>query len=81
MHNVTVYSAERSSTKLDVLISEIGGSEISRILDEASKITTADPDYWRTPPIHYLENTSHIVDRKVHRQALKYVTLNNTLYH
>jgi hypothetical protein len=45
MHSVTVCSAERSSTKLDVLISETGGSEISRILDEASKITTADPDY------------------------------------
>jgi hypothetical protein len=31
--------------------------------------------------VHYFENPSHIVDRKVQRQALKYVVLDNTLYH
>jgi hypothetical protein len=35
----------------------------------------------RTPLIHYLENPDHIADRKVRRQALKYVMLDNTLYH
>jgi hypothetical protein len=39
------------------------------------------PDDWRTPLICYLENPGHITDRKVRRQALKYVTLHNTLYH
>jgi hypothetical protein len=28
---------------------------------------TADPDDWRTPLVHYLENLGHIVDRKVWR--------------
>jgi hypothetical protein len=41
---------------------------------------TANPDDWRTSPISYLENPGHIVDRKVQRQALKYVMLGNTLY-
>jgi hypothetical protein len=39
------------------------------------------PDDWRTPLICYLENPGHITDRKVQQQALKYVTLHNTLYH
>jgi hypothetical protein len=65
MRNVTVCSAEPSSAKLNVLVSEIGGSGISRISDEASKTTTADPDDWRTPLVHYLENPDHIADRKV----------------
>jgi hypothetical protein len=39
-----------------------------------------DPDDWRTSLVHYLENPSHIVDRKVRWQALKYVMLDNTLY-
>jgi hypothetical protein len=42
---------------------------------------TAEPDDWRTPLVRYLENSGHIVDRKVRRQALKYVMLDNTLYH
>jgi hypothetical protein len=40
---------------------------------------TTDLDDWRTPLVRYLENPSHIVDRKV-RQALKYIMLDNTLY-
>jgi hypothetical protein len=40
-----------------------------------------EPDDWRTPLIRYLENTGHIVDRKVQRQALKYDVLDNDLYH
>jgi hypothetical protein len=31
--------------------------------------------------VRYLENPSHIAHRKVQRQALKYVMLDNTLYH
>jgi hypothetical protein len=80
MHSATVCSAEPSSTKLDVPIYETGGSEISRILDEASKMTTTGPDDWSTPLIRYLENSGHITDRKVWWQALKYVVLDNTLY-
>jgi hypothetical protein len=65
MRSVTVCSAERSSARSNVPVSEIGGSGISRISDEASKTTTADPDDWRTPLVHYLENPDHIADRKV----------------
>jgi hypothetical protein len=32
-------------------------------------------------PVRYLESLGHIADRKVQRQALKYVMLDNTLYH
>jgi hypothetical protein len=81
MHSVTVCSSEPSSTKPDVLVSETGGFEISRISDEASKTMTVDPDDWRTPLVHYLENPGHIADRKVRQQDLKYVVLDNTLYH
>jgi hypothetical protein len=80
MHSTIVCSAEPSSTKLDVPVSKIGGSKISRISDEASKMTTANPDDWRTPLVHYLENRGHSADRKVQCQALKYVVLDNTLY-
>jgi hypothetical protein len=81
MHSATVSSAEPSSKKLNVLVSETRGSGISRILDEASKTTMTDPDDWRTPLVRYLENPGHITDRKVQRQALKYVMLDSTLYH
>jgi hypothetical protein len=37
-------------------ISETGGSRIFRISGETSKTTTAGPDDWRTPLVHYLEN-------------------------
>jgi hypothetical protein len=80
MHSATVCSTKLSSAKSDVPVSETGGSGISRISDKASKTTTADHDDWRTPLVRYLENPSHIVDRKVRRQALKYVMLDNTLY-
>jgi hypothetical protein len=80
MHSATVCSSEPNSTKPDVLIYETGGFRISSILDEASKMTTADPDDWRAPLIRYLENPGHITDRKVWWQALKYVVLDNTLY-
>jgi hypothetical protein len=65
MYSATVYSAEPSSAKHDVPVSETGGSGISRVSDEASKIMTVDPDDWRTPLIRYLENHGHITNRKV----------------
>jgi hypothetical protein len=43
-------------------------------------MTMVDLDDWRTPLVHYLENSGHIAKRKVRRQALKYVMLDNTLY-
>jgi hypothetical protein len=79
MCSVTIYSTELSSAKSDGPVSEIGGSKISRNSDKTSKMMMADPDDWRTPPIHYLENPGHIADRKVRRQVLKYVMLDNTL--
>jgi hypothetical protein len=81
MHSATVCSAEPSSTKLDVPVSKIGESVISRISNYASKTTMTDPDDWRTPMVRYLENPDHIADRKVRRQTLKYVVLDNTIYH
>jgi hypothetical protein len=42
--------------------------------------TMTDLDDWRTPMVCYLDNPGHIADRKVQRQALKYVMLDNTLY-
>jgi hypothetical protein len=71
MPNVTVCSVGLHLAKLDCLVSETGGSGISRTLDETSKMTTVDPDDWRTPLVYYLENLGHIADRKVQRQALK----------
>jgi hypothetical protein len=44
MCSVAICSVGPSSTKPDDLISETGGSGISRILDEASKTTTTNPD-------------------------------------
>jgi hypothetical protein len=81
VHSATVYSAEPSSAKPDVLIPETRGSKISKISDEGSKMMMADPDDWRTPMVRYLENPGHIADRKVKRQVLKYVMLEDTLYH
>jgi hypothetical protein len=80
MHSMTICSAESSSAKLDGPVSEIGGSKNSGKSGEASEMTTIDPDNWRTPLVRYLENPSHISDRKVRWQALKYVMLDNTLY-
>jgi hypothetical protein len=79
MHGATICSTEPSSAKSGGLISEIEEYEISRITDESSKIMTANLDDW-TPLVRYLENPAHIADRKVWRQALKYVMLDNSLY-
>jgi hypothetical protein len=65
MHSAIVCSAEPSSAKPDVLIFGTGGSRISKILNEASKMTTVDPDDWRTPLVRYLENPCQIIHRKV----------------
>jgi hypothetical protein len=80
MHRATICSAKPSSIKLDGPVSETGGSRISKNSNESSEITTADPSDWRTPLVRYLENPGHITDRKVRRQALKYVVLDNILY-
>jgi ribonuclease HI len=48
MCSATNCSAGPSSTKLDGPVSETGGSRISRIFDEASETTMADPDDWKT---------------------------------
>jgi hypothetical protein len=80
MHSAKICSAQPSSAKSDSLISETRGSKISRTSGKSSETMTADADDWRTPLVHYLENPCHIADRKVRRQALKYVMLDNTLY-
>jgi hypothetical protein len=80
MCSATICSIGPSTSKLDDQVSETRGFRIFRTLDEASKMMTIDPDDWRTPLVLYLENPGHIADRKVRRQALKYVMLDNTLY-
>jgi hypothetical protein len=62
MCSATICFAEPSLTKLDGLVSETGGSRISRTSDESSKMMTTDPDDWRTPLVYYLENPDHIAD-------------------
>jgi hypothetical protein len=80
MCSVTICSIGPSPGKLDSPVSKTRGSKISRTSDKSSETMTVNPDDWRTPLIHYLENYGHIDDRKVWWQALKYVMLNNTLY-
>jgi hypothetical protein len=80
MCSATICSAEPSLAKSDGLVSKTGGSRISRTSDEMSETMTANPDDWRTPLVHYLEDPGHIADRKVRCQALKYVMLDNTLF-
>jgi hypothetical protein len=80
MCSATICSAELGSTNLDGLVSETRGSRISKTLYEMSEMTMTDPDNWRTPLIRYLENPSHIADRKVWWQTLKYIMLDNTIY-
>jgi hypothetical protein len=80
MHSATICYAEPSLAKLDGLIFETRGSEVSRNSDESSEMTAADPDDWRTPSVCYLENLGHIHDRKVWWRDLKYVMLDNTIY-
>jgi hypothetical protein len=67
MCSVIVCSIRPSQPKPDDPVSKIGGSRISRTLDEASEMMTADSDDWRTPLVHDLENHSHIADREVRR--------------
>jgi hypothetical protein len=81
VYSATICSVEQISPKLDGPVSETKGSEISRISDKSSERTTADPDDWRTPLIHYLGKHGNIADRKVQREALKYLMLDNTIYH
>jgi ribonuclease HI len=80
VHRARICSTEPNSVEPDSAVSETGGSRISRTSNETSKTMTAGSDDWRTPLVRYLENPGHIVDRKVQRQALKYVMLDNTLY-
>jgi hypothetical protein len=81
MCNATICSVGSSPTKPDTPVSGTRGSEIARITDESSETPTVDSDDWRTPLVRYLENPDHIANRKVWLQALKYVMLDNTLYH
>jgi hypothetical protein len=80
MNSVIVCSAEPSSTKSDVSVYKTRGSRISQISDEASKMTTVDPNDRRTPLVRYLDNPGHIADTKVRQRALKYIVVDNTLY-
>jgi hypothetical protein len=80
MQGVEICSIEPGSAKSDGSVSETEWSRISRSLGNSSKTMTTEPDDWRTPLVHYLENPGHIADRKVQRPALKYVVLDNTLY-
>jgi hypothetical protein len=80
MCSAAVCSVGPSPAKPNSPVSETGGSRISRITDESREKMATDPDYWRTHMVRYLENAGHIADRKVQRQALKYVMLDNTLY-
>jgi hypothetical protein len=81
MQSATICFAGPSSAKPGGSISKTGGPEISKIVDESGKTMTTDPDDWRTPLVHYLENPGYIAGRKVLWRALKYVMLDNTLYH
>jgi hypothetical protein len=80
MCSATVCSVGSSPAKLDSPVSETGGSRIFKTSDKSSEIMTTDPNDWRTPLVCYLENPDYIADRKVRRQALKYVMLDSTLY-
>jgi hypothetical protein len=80
MHSTIVYSAEPSLAKSDIPVFEIGGSRISSISNEVRKMMMTNPDDRRSPLVRYLENPSHIADRKVRRHTLKCIVLDNTLY-
>jgi hypothetical protein len=81
MKSEKIYSTKPDLAELNGLISKIGWFRIFRNLDDSSKTMTIELDDWRTLLVCYLEIPSHIADRKVRRQALKYVMLDNTLYH
>jgi hypothetical protein len=80
MHSTEICSVDLSSVKLDVPESETGWSGISRSSDDLGETMMTKPEDWTTPLVHYLENPSHVTDRKVQRQALKYVLLDHGLY-
>jgi hypothetical protein len=67
MCSAIVCSVGSSLAKLDSPVSETGGSKIFRTSDKSSETMSVDPDDWRTPLVHYLENPGHIADRKVQR--------------
>jgi hypothetical protein len=81
MCSAIICSVEPSSAKPEGPVYETGGFGISWTSDETNETTTVGPDDWRTPLGCYLENPGHITDRKVQRQGLKYVMLDNALYH
>jgi hypothetical protein len=64
----------------DAGFSKSRGSRIYRSSDNLGKMMMAKSDDWRTPLVHYLENPNHVADRKIQRQALKYVVLDTDLY-
>jgi hypothetical protein len=65
VHSARIYSTEPNSAELDSPVSETEGSRIFRTSNKISKTMMAGPDDWRTPLVRYLENPSHIADRKV----------------
>jgi hypothetical protein len=80
MRFVGICSTKSDSAKLDGPVSETKRSGISRSSCNLGEMTMTKLNDWRTPLVRYLENPSHIVDRKVQRQTLKYALLDNTLY-
>jgi hypothetical protein len=62
MHNTKICSIEPSLAKSDVPKSEAVGSGIFRGSDDLGETATVELVDWRTPLIHYLENSSHVID-------------------
>jgi hypothetical protein len=81
MWSATVCSIGPSPAKPGSPVSETRGSRISRVMDESSETAMVNPNDWRAPLVCYLENPGQVAYRKVRWQALKYVMLDNTLYH
>jgi hypothetical protein len=80
MHSAKICYVESSSAKPDVPKSEIRRSDISGGSDDLGETATAEHVDWRTSLVCYLENPGHVIDTKVHQQALKYVLLDHDLY-
>ena len=57
-----------------------GPSEVVEKTYPRAEILLDDINDWRAPIIGYLQNPSQPTERKVRRQALKYVVLDETLY-
>jgi hypothetical protein len=81
MHRAKICSAGSSSAKPDGSELETRGSGIYRGLDDLSETIMAYLEDWRTPLVRYLEKPGHTANRKVRWPSLKYVMLDNTLYH